>query len=227
MAMKKLLTDEDRIILRITHRPSEKNPLLVDDIANRVYEHMMGVWSPFPPIVEAMEKRYAMACEGDDSCAFAEGGFRGLTSCYTIEPNANYPDFQFNPEGVAARAFVEGIARADDRDLVDHCVLMWDTDYQFGYGGRFPIMKRFLEGCDLASNFDGRNQEDRDSWQRHVSAQRKLVAVMQAANKISAGTFGDDLGLFYHVDGKVLMSSEKQGSLFDRPPRFLWEEYGR
>lgn len=222
--MESLLTNEHREILQISYAPSERDPLLVDTIANRVYKHMIDAWLSLQSLVAAMEDRYVSACKGDDSCAFAEGTFRGLTSRYTLESSANHRDLHFHPDGAAARVFVEGIAKAGDKGLVDRCVFMWDTDYQWAYQGRFPVMKQFLLCCDPNYKFDSLSSEEQAAERLRVDTQRKLVAVMQATNRISARSFEDGLGLFYHVDGKILMH-DKQGSLFERPPFWRWREY--
>ena len=131
----------------------------------------------------------------------------------------------FNPLGVAARAFVEGIYLAKDKTLVDHCTFMWNTDFQWGYMGCFPIMKGFLEKIDLPYDFETLDQEEKKKELEWVYLQRKLLAVMQATNRLSARAFNEPLGLFYHIDGKILMSSGNPESLFDRPPRWKFDEY--
>ena len=223
MTAASLLSHVDRTNLSTSHQPSESNPLLIEEIANRVYNHMIATWPDLPQITKAMQERYKKACQGAPFCAFAEGSDQAITSKLSLKPIANYPSLPFNPYATAARAFVEGLYETKDKDLIDHCIFMWNTDYQWGHQGKWPIMKRFLEGCDMPILVN--DEEETTKAIKYVELRRKLITLMHTTNQLSIDAFNEPLGLFYQVDGKTLMSSEKPGSLFDRPVFWDWQKY--
>ena len=227
--MEKLLSYEDHKLLEVTCKESEQNPLLINGVANKVYRYNLQFWDDFANIVAKMQERYEQAKKGNDYCAFARGDFIGLTSKFPLAQIPNYPHLSYNPNGAAARVFVEGVSTAQDPELVEHINVMFTADYQVGYMGCYPIMKTFLAGVDVPPYLENLNEETRKKERRKFCLQRKLVAIMQGTNMLTQSDFRDTkkLGLFYHIDGKVLMSSMKRNSLFDRVPKFKWTNYGQ